>query len=48
MMYVWEDLDSRIHVSDLAVIVMDLLEQDLAREKVKATAIAEKKKKELK
>jgi hypothetical protein len=47
MMYVWEDPDSRIHVSDLAIIVMGLLEDGLAREKAKASYEADKKKKEL-
>ena len=47
IMYVWEDPEARIHVSDLAILVMDLLEQGLAREKVKAALEADKKKKEL-
>lgn len=41
LMYVWEDPNSRIHVSDLVIIVMGLLEEDLAREKAKANIIAE-------
>jgi hypothetical protein len=44
---VWEDPNHRIHVSDLAIIVMELLEDDLKIEKAKANLEAEKKKKEL-
>ena len=47
MIYVWEDPENRIHVSDLAIIVMGLLEEGLAREKIKAEYEATKKKKEL-
>ena len=47
MMYVYEDPDHRIHVSDLAILVMELLEAGLAREKIKAEIEANAKKKEL-
>ena len=47
MMYVYEDPDHRIHVSDLAILVMELLEAGLTREKAKAELEANQKKKEL-
>jgi hypothetical protein len=47
MMYVYEDPDHRIHVSDLAILVMELLEAGLTREKAKAEVEANQKKKEL-
>ena len=44
---VWEDPNHRIHVSDMAIIVLELLEDDLKVEKAKANIEAEKKKKNL-
>ena len=45
--YVWEDPNHKIHVSDMAIIVLELLEDELVVEKAKANVEAEKKKKEL-